>query len=335
MNNKRVKLKDIAERAGISINSVSRALKNGSNISETTKKKVKEIANEMGYVPDIHAQSLRGDNLKVIAIVYDNIINPYYPIMIRLINKILIKNGYEAMIFVDHHALGHLSDVLVKNIVSYRVAGIITFLAPTLEASKMIKNNKIPIVLIGRDGSEVGISSIYSDDYSGGKIAAQELINKGGKNFAYITEHEELEINNLRLSGFKDELESQGFSLNNERIVIARLQNAEDLFEKVIEKDKTIDSIFCFSDLIAFQVIQRLNKLKISVPDDINIVGFDNLATYFPYPFKLSSVDGDKNEIVHAALKIIFNQIKNGYSSKVITKKIKAVINEGNTLKQK
>ena len=336
MGNNRVKLKDIAEKAGISINSVSKALKNSPKISAVTKLRVKQIAKELGYIPDVHAQSLRNGSLNVIAVIYDNLINPYYSSMISILNEEFKNNNIESMFFVDHKALGHLSKSLAKRIISYRVSGILTFLEPTSEASEIIKQNKIPMVLVGRDGKETNTNSVYSDDVSGGILAAQKLIELNGSSFVYFTKHSELEINSLRLLGYKTELERNGIHLDDEHIVVGTSEvNGEEKLIELLKKDPTIDSIFCFSDLIAFEVAHCLQQTNYSVPNDINLVGFDNLQDYIPYPIKISSIDGGKVESIKQALSILTEQIENGYSDDAIYKKVDVFYQSGNTTKQK
>ena len=114
--NKIVRLKDIAEIAGISINSVSRALKGSPNISKETQKRVQEIAENLGYIPNIHAQSLKLGSIKVIAIIYDEVENPFYSMMLGILQQQLFEIGYEAMIFIDSRSYGHLSENIANKI---------------------------------------------------------------------------------------------------------------------------------------------------------------------------------------------------------------------------
>lgn len=329
----RVVLKDIANIAGISINAVSCALRGGKNISKETIDKVQKIADELGYVPDIHAQSLRTGSCNVIAIVYDNVSNPYYSIMMELIISELEKKGYESMIFVDHHALGHLSEILAKRILSYRVSGVLTFLAPTNEACKIFKNNQIPIVLIGRNGKELKCSSVFSNDYQGGILAAEQLYKSGGKGFCYFTEHAELKINEQRCNGFIQGLKNEGIELPKENIVVGSINNDGFKDLKSLLNEKKIDSIFCFSDLIAFKVVSFLMELGYSIPKDISVIGYDNLQDQLPYPIRLSSIDGGKKESVTTALGILFNSIEKGYKERSVYKEIDVFFQKGTTTK--
>lgn len=331
--NTKVTLKDIAEIAGISINSVSKALRDSPSISKTMKDKVSKIAKELGYVKDLHAISLRGDGYKVVAIVYDNLTNPYYSTMLEIINRKLSEKGYESMIFVDSFSFGHLSDATTKRAISYGVSGVITFLAPTNAAMKLLKNNHIPTVLIGRSGEMSETYSVYSNDYRGGKAAAKALFGYGGKSFAYFTKHSELKIDQQRLAGYKKCLADLGYSLKKEHIIIGDIEvdGLEEL-EKLLSKEK-IDSIFCFSDVLALEVIVKLTELGYKVPEDINVVGYDNIKGSFPYPLQLSSIDTQKEYTTDIALELLDEQLNGIYEPKYL--KVDVIYSEGNTTSKK
>lgn len=304
----KVTLKQIASIAGLSINSVSKALKDSKNISEETKKRVKEIARDLGYFPNVHAQFLRNGSYNVVAIVYDNIVNPYYQIMLEVIHTELSQRGFEAMIFVDHHSIGHLSSELARSILSYGVKGILTFITPTADAKEVLHENHMPIVLIGRDGRKLGIESVFSNDYLSGKLAAQELIRRHGTSFAYVTEHSELKINERRLAGFRNELTRHGISLKQQAVISGNVEIGIDELIRALLKKQKIDSVFCFSDIIAFKVVTILSQLGYRVPEDINLIGVDNIQRYFPYPLRISSIDTPKLEMVQRAIDFLFTQ---------------------------
>lgn len=305
----KVTLRQIAELAGISANSVSKALKDSPSISKEMKEKVREIANQLGYFPNSHAQSLRSGSSHVIAVVYDNITNPYYQIMSEEIYHVLSSRGYEMMIFIDCNANGgYLSDIVARRILSYGVDGILTFVAPTASATKLITQNHMPIVLVGRDGSATNTESIYSHDAMGGKLAAQELIRLNGTSFAYVTKHGALKINELRLQGFKNELHKHGITLKKDHIITGDLEVTIDTLIKNLLKKEKVDSIFCFSDIIAYDTISILYNLGYKVPEDINVIGYDNLQEYFPYPLRLTSINVPKNKMIQNAFDMLLSQ---------------------------
>ena len=331
MTTQRVKLKHIAEKANISINSVSKALKDSPSISQKTKEKVRKIADELGYIPNAHAQTLRAGSLDVIAVVYDNLTNPYYSTMSSILTEEFKKDNIESMFFVEHHENGYLSDTLAKRIISYRVSGIISFLEPTDSAATIVKQNKIPLVLLGRNGWKTQTTSIYSDDIEGGKIAARTLINLNGKSFVYVTKHAELEICRNRLAGFKLGLEENNYILDDSHIIIGNAQtSAESKLIELLNNNPTVDSIFCFSDLIALEIKHLLQELNF---ENINIIGYDNLQGYLPYPVKISSIDGGKKEMAQLSIKILTEQMTQGYNETPKYLKIDVFYQEGQTTK--
>ena len=333
--NKNVRLKDIAELAGISINSVSRALKGSPNISKETQERVREIAFNLGYIPNVHAQSLKQGSIKVIAIVYDDVENPFYSMMLGVLQHQLFERGYEPMIFIDSRSYGHLSESTANKIAYYRLSGVLTFVAPTSRAAQILKNNNVPVVLIGRDGKLTNTSSVYTKDTNGGKLAAEELLRLNGKEFLYLTTHGELQINSQRYNGFKNCLLSHNISSKKIHNITGNLEvNAMDALEKLLKTNK-IDSIFCFSDLIAYEVIEKLYELNYKVPGDINVVGYDNLQDYIPYPIKVSSIDNNKGEMIEKSLDVLFNQINDGIYEDAINKKINVKFQDGNTTSKK
>lgn len=239
------------------------------------------------------------------------------------------------MIFVDGRSYGHLSESIANKVVHYRLSGVVTFLAPTSKASEILKNNNISTVLIGRDGKLTNTASVFSKDYQGGKLAAETLLKLNGKEFCYITQHAELQIDAQRCNGFKNYLINQGVNTKNIHTIVGNLEvDAMKELEKLISSHK-IDSIFCFSDLIAYAVIEKLNELNINVPRDINVVGYDNLQNYIPYPLKISSIDNQKHEMIATALDILFDQINSKEVIEPVYKKINVDFQVGHTTKER
>lgn len=330
---KKITLKDIAKKAGISINSVSKALKDSKSISQKTKNKVKKIADKLGYIPDIRAKTLRSGKLDVIAIVYDNLTNPYYSMMLEKISNYLYSKNYDAMIFADSWHIGHLSIDIAKKAISYQVSAILTFIEPTLEAKNLIDSFNLPLLLIGRDGRPTNTNSIYSDDYEGGKLAAKTLINKNSHEFLYFTEHNELEIDKQRLKGFKDELNLKNYNLDQDHIIIGtRTNNASSQLIETLKKKPNIDGIFCFSDLLAYEVLRIIYENFEERIKKIKIIGYDNTQESNVYPIRVSSVAPNADEIIQKSFEILINLINKGnLNKKIINIKVSVQYFEGTT----
>lgn len=305
--NKIVRLKDIAEALNTSINTVSHALKDKPDISKEMKDKVKKKAMELGYFPNIVAASLRNGSSKVIAVVFDNLLNPYYMIMADLITTKLLNSKYATFIYrLDK---GDFSmDVLFK-IFSRKVDGIISFSEPTSEICEFCKRLNMPLVLVGRKNEKLNISCVYTDDLKGGYLACETLIKAGCKNVAYLGNPYVIECSRRRKEGFLKYLEDNNCNLNYENYLFLKEDN--ESIDKYIEKflNNNVDGIFCFNDMMALDVIRYLHLKNIRVPEQIKVIGYDNLDENFPLPFNLTSVGSDKCKTIDITLDILFKQI--------------------------
>lgn len=294
---KRVTLVDIAKATGYSVNSVSRALMDASDISEATKTKIINKANELGYIPNLNAASLKKGNSKIIGILYDDLLNPYFNTIIYYLEKILSAKDYTFIIYRSREF-----DINVFNhIVSRNLEGLISFLTPNREVVKRISNNFLPMVMIGRKSDY--ISSVYADEKAIGCLAAKAIIEANYKHPIYIGETEKIDISKDRAMGFFEEMKRNDID--------CRLYFCEEQ-EKLPEvltsaiNDGSVDSIFCFSDFLAFKAMSYLSKKGMN---DICIVGVDNIREEIPFPFPIWSIGQNKEKIASDAIELLFKQI--------------------------
>lgn len=307
---KKVTLKDIALETGYSVNCVSRALMDASDISRQTKEKIQEVANRLGYVPNIAAASLKNGNSKIIGILYDNLLNPYYNTILAHVEDILNKKGYA---FITFRA-GKFDEKIYKYIISRNVEGLLSFLIPSEEVISIQRKRLFPTVIIGRKSKQV--SSVYYDDAKGGYLAGKYLIEKGYKNSVYFGEIEDLVISKERSNGFKKAM----LEANKKANIQFRPHGSRftQMVDELLEKNPTVDSIFCFSDFVAYEVI---NELSVRNRNDIKIIGFDNIQKEIMMPYKLTTVGQDKELVAQDALNLLFEQITS--KDKHIVKEIK------------
>jgi LacI family transcriptional regulator len=326
----RVRLIDIAQATGLTVNSVSRALRNGSNISPATRARVHKVADELGYIPNQQAQSLRNVRFQVIGVVYDNIINPYYSIVTGNIDALLSERNYRPMVFFENNIESILSIQTAKEIISFGVSGVISFLTTTKQVAELLEANGIPLVILGRNGNDLGVDSVLSNDYRGGKLAGYHLFDSGGKNFAYLGARHDLPINQLRLQGFNKALTNNGaivkHTVNNDKN-----ETVAALLDRLFKADRTIDSIFCFNDLMAFEVVNYLLLHNKKVPEDINVIGYDNLQREIHYPFRLTTIDNDKEITAKIAIDLIFEKLNNPNNKEITCKIIDVALVAGQT----
>ena len=201
---KRVTLVDIAKATGFSVNSVSRALMDASDISEKTKKKIRETADELGYVPNMAAASLKTGNTKIIGILYDDLLNPYYNTVIYYLEKILSEKQYSIINFRSEE----FDTKTFNNIFSRNIEGLISFLTPKEDVTNKINAQKFPTVIVGRKCEH--LSSVYADDYKIGALAAEAILKRNCKNPIYLGDKLSVDISRERAQGFLNELKKVG-----------------------------------------------------------------------------------------------------------------------------
>lgn len=305
---KRVLLKDIAEKTGLTINTVSRALNDKSDISEKTKELIRKVSKEMGYVPNQIASSLRTGYTNTIAILFDNIANYYYMIMTELLHKKLAKEGFEVMIFTSSGKNAQFDLNTYYQMVSRQIDGIITFLRPTTEVSNQIIKGKMPTVVIGRESDDLGIDSVYTNDFNGGYIAGKHLIKTGHDKVAYIGAPSDIKCSTKRFEGIEKAFNERGLKNNlYGRFLNHNTDVVEDLVNEAIKNKVT--GIFCFNDAMAYEAIKIIQKNNLKIPNDIAVIGYDDIEERSKIPVNLTTINTSKEEITQTTVDFLVQRI--------------------------
>lgn len=299
---KRVTIKEISKVCGCSINCVSRALMDADDISKETKEKINKIANEMGYIKNASASSLRKGSSKTIGIICDNILNPFYSIILNYIKRELDKEGYSFIVFYSSSIECNKNDI--KQALESNVDGILSFLAPDSDCFALIKKFKVNFVLLGRYLNE--LDSFILDDVEGGYLATKYLIDKGYKNILYIGEVQLLSCSKDRAIGYEKAIKE--YNLINHTYFIDFHQSYDELINKVELENKNFEAIFCFNDLIAYNF---KDILRLRGYNNIDFIGFDNLNGEINYCRKINTIGYSFENLALSAIKQLFQNINN------------------------
>ena len=308
---KAVRLSDIAKKTGYSINTVSHALLDKPDISEKTKKYIQQTAAEMGYIANASAGALRSGKSKTVALIVGDISNPHFSIMLKEMEGRLRHYGYNAIMLNtdEDEALEHAA---IVSAISKNVDGII--LCPvqkTRDNIGFIAKKRIPYVLLGRRFEGNPSSDVICDDLNGGYAAAEHLIGLGHKKLLFINAPLYISSARDRLEGVKRAMVQGG--LSPEALYCAETVPAPDKKEVMacLKKHKDCTGIICFSDMLAMQVCCFLQKLGKKVPDDVSVIGFDDIASKFYLPLMLTSVTSSKTKMSMEAVDILMHVIQN------------------------
>ena len=310
---KHVTLSDIAKKTGYSVNTVSHALHNKPDISEKTKEYIVQAAKEMGYIANASASSLRSGKSKSAAIIIGDISNPHFSIMIKEMESQLRKHGYTAII-LNTDEDERLERIAIVSAISKGVDGII--LCPvqkTTDNIAFMQQSGISYVLLGRRFEKFDTNFVVCDDVNGGFAAAQHLIELCHKKLLFI--HAPLYISSAyeRLMGVKRAAEAYGIA--DLRCCEVSLTENDDAILQALQAHADCTGIICFNDLMAMQVCHFLKTLGKRVPQDVSVIGFDNIVSKFFFPLMLSSVTSSKTKMSEIAVDILMDCIGGGKSA--------------------
>jgi LacI family sucrose operon transcriptional repressor len=297
-------LKDVAAKSGLTVTTVSRVLNNRGYISEQTKDKVYAAMKELNYQPNEIARSLSKQKSTIIGVIVPHIVHPYFAKLISNLESAAAEAGYK-IILCNSHAESEKEIDYLEMFQSNRVVGII-LCSSTVDIGKFVSLN-IPIVTIERN-LDVGTATIECDNYQGGVLAAKHLIERGCKNI--------LHFSGIRGDNMPADDRSKGFVRICEEAGIAHHEVLSEsdyyytmdycsLIEQSLKENRDIDGVFASSDLIAAQVIKVCSRLNIRIPDQLKLIGFDDVNIASLTTPGLTTIRQPIKEMAHQAIQTL------------------------------
>ncbi len=288
-NKKKVTLKDIAARTGLSVNTVSRVLNKKPYYTKEVEERVTTACRELGYIVDMNASGLRSGSTHTIAILFDDLINPFYSYTTDIISKRFEECGYNSIIFSNNGRSPYVDYDMIRRVVARKPDGILSFLEPAEDMVDFIKQTGIPFVIFGRDGSPYGMHGVDADEVYGGGLAAEHLLDCGYKNLAYIGSWHDVKVCLDRQKGFEEAIAARGAAVDPSHIVYIREKDFGSIIDTLVNDG--VDGIFCFNDVIAFIVIEAMEQRGKRLGEDYGVVGYDNIQFMMRMPRLLTTVD--------------------------------------------
>ena len=272
--------KEVAEALGLSIMTVSRALNNRSNVNPKTKKRIQEVADKMGYMPNDVAKSLVSKRTNTIGVVLPEIGHAFFPEVVRGIDEVFSAANYQ--IFLTNSSEDFEKEKQsVKALRAKRVDGLListSIKSTDFSFFESLKKTGVKIVFFDRCIHDLGISCIEVNDRVASRQITEHLIKNGYKKIAYLSGPPEVTIGRERLAGFRDALESADIEVNEKRIIVSGLteKGGRDAMQKLLalpEEDRP-DAVATVNDPSALGAIEAIKSSGLSIPGDIAIVGF-------------------------------------------------------------
>lgn len=310
---KNVTIKDIAQEMQLSVNTISRALRDMSDISEETKNKIRAKALEMGYKKNYLASTLRTNRSQTIGVIMPDILNPVYSGMYKGIESICKKSGYTILLANSNENIADERRE-IETMISHQVDGII--LCPTMKNSdnlRILKNESIPYVLLARSFYDKTVNSVVNNDFTGGYLACDYLISKGYNSFLYLTGPLYISSARERRDGFVKCMQSKG--IPEESLTVCETEptwkGAYKSMTALLKNGFQKKSIFAFSDFMAMGVLKALKEKDISVPEDIAVIGYDNIDLCDLTTPSLTTVDICKFRLGVQGIKLLLEVLNN------------------------
>ncbi len=310
-----VTLKDIAKKARVSPMTVSKIIRGGNHrISQETEERVLKIAKDMGYVPNGAARSLKTRKSKTIGFVLPDIANPFFPEIARGLDDQAKNHGYSVLMCnTDNDADEEVK--AFRKLAEKMVDGIVFIHSVANDNSMAHLNLNVPVVYVDRaikDADQEDVGQIFLDVKSAFYDATRLLIEKGCQNIAFISAL--YKGRDYRCEGYSKALEENKLSINDLNIYRGKydVDTGSEGVSHILKNNPHIDGIVCGDDLIAYGVIEALLSRNLRIPEDVKVIGFDDIYfSQYSNP-KLTTIAQPAYQMGVEAGKMLINHIENG-----------------------
>jgi LacI family transcriptional regulator len=311
----------IAKEAGVSVATISRFFNNKNLVKESTKTKILEICQKYNYKPSKIASAITTKRTKTIALIVPSLKEPSFVDLINGAELSMSKNSYSMILFNTRQNIVREKDI-IDTLDSMIIDGVIFSGICGGEEEKFfiaeIQKRNIPIIFVDRVIPDIYIPFVMSNDYLGGQLAAKYILENNHKKIGIITYPRKVYIFNERVRGFIEILNKSKISENFIVELSLEYKNIEESLLK--EKDFIINSnvsvIFCVADSIAMFLSGILRENKVKIPDEISIMGYDNLSFSNLFVPKLTTINHDMYEIGKVAADNLISQLETGHFKK-------------------
>ena len=309
-----VTMRDVAQKAGVSIKTVSRVVNDQGEISEATRQQVLAVIGELGYRPSRLARALVTRQTHTVGLLVSDITNPFFPKVARGIMDVAQRKGYNTFLCnTDGNSAQELS--LLESLADHGVDGIILY--PSYNSSDnlnvFVKYYR-PVVVINHDFEHPNVSQVIVDNRQGAKLAVDHLAGKGHSAIAMLTGVRDPSLDNVRrIQGFREALEINNLPVNESWLAPSDAPTYDCGYKgakKLLTEQPQVTAIFAYNDLLALGALQACLELGRRIPDDIALVGFDDIVWATRSMPPLTTIRTDKYELGRQATNRLFDMLE-------------------------
>ncbi len=315
MKSKPVTLNDIAKILNVSTVTVSKALRNHPDISPETTKKIKKLAEELEYTPNLIARSLSARRSNTIGVVVPKIAHFFFGSIIENIYRIGMEHNYEIILTVSQEN-SELEKKHIHTLLAMKVDGIIVSITQhtnNYEVFETVLKRETPIVFIDRVPSLENISTVTVDDRNGAFKAVEHAIKLGYTKIAHFAGYTNINIGKQRLLGFKDAMEKYGLEINPDWVIEGGFgeEYGYNAFMQLYKQNNLPEFIFTVTFPVALGVYTAVKEVGLRIPEDIDLICFGNAKIQEFLCPPLSCIDQPTNLLSQYAMEILFENINN------------------------
>ncbi|WP_162890771.1 LacI family DNA-binding transcriptional regulator [Suicoccus acidiformans] len=312
----KVRLKDIAKAAGVSPTTVSLVLNNRPvRVSDNTRKNILKLSKELNYIPNQQARSLAKNQTNMIGLIVPNIENPFFASIATSIESLLTEYNYITIIMNSNDS-HHSEKKMLEKMTALNVDGLIIVYSNEFFFTHSVdyiqkKKRAIPTILLDRYIEDVESPQVYYNNELSGYITTKFLISIGHQNIGMLGANETLINSRHRYKGYKKALKEHNIAINEDWYVETAI-TFEDGYNKAdqILRHGEVTSVICGNDLSALGFMRRAEEIGCRIPDDISVVGHDNIELNRYSSKPLTSIEQNPRKLAEYAVNKLINQIE-------------------------
>ncbi|WP_116474832.1 substrate-binding domain-containing protein [Zobellella maritima] len=306
-------IKDVAALAGVSISTVSHVMNGTRKVSDSARLRVEEAVSRLHYAPNSVARSLKVNNTRTIGMVVTTSAHPFFAEVVQAVEDLCFELGY-SLILCNTENQPERQLMHVRMLMEKRVDGLLIICTDTPPALQTLLQNhsQLPLVMLDWSRESSFADIIHDNAQIGGYLAGQYLVAQGHRRFACITGHLTKGTSQLRLEGFKKALAEASLELPASAIVEGDFESESGYqgMQRLLQQKFPVTAVFAFSDTMAFGAICAITQAGFRVPQDISVLGYDdvNMARFTNPP--LTTISHPKRTLGRWALELLLKRIK-------------------------
>jgi DNA-binding LacI/PurR family transcriptional regulator len=300
-----ISLRDVAERAGVSVRTVSNVANGFAHVAPATRDRVQAAIDELGYRPNSAARQLRRGRTETVSLVVPEIVSPYFAELASFVVRIAEERGWT--VHIDQTGgEARRERLMVAGPPGRSVDGVIC--SPwAVEPEELLRLSSGPLVLLGERGAAGRLDHVAIDNVAASRVATEHLLAAGRRRLAAIGAQPHLHNDTalLRARGFREALLAAGLPWEEELVVpVGTLHRPEGAAAaaRLLDGPRAVDGLFCFTDELALGALRTLAERGLRVPDDVAVVGFDDIEDGRWSVPSLTTVAPDKEQLARLAL---------------------------------